>query len=89
MARVTFTPQLERFLDVPCAEAEGGSVHDVLLRVFEGNARLRAYVLDEHGRLRRHVNIFVNGSLVQDRVFLTDPVPPGGELFVLQALSGG
>jgi hypothetical protein len=33
--------------------------------------------------------IFVNDAQVQDRVRLSDPVPAGGEVYVLQALSGG
>ncbi len=89
MTRVTFTPQLERFLEVPCTEADGDSVAAVLAREFEANPRLRGYVLDEHDCLRTHVNVFVDGRMVRDRRSLSDAVPPDGEVFVLQALSGG
>lgn len=33
--------------------------------------------------------IFIDGKRVQDRVNLSDPVLENGEIFVLQALSGG
>lgn len=46
-------------------------------------------MLDEHGRLRKHVVVFVDGTMVADRVALTDAVGPDSEVFVMQALSGG
>jgi hypothetical protein len=46
-------------------------------------------VLDDQGRLRRHVHVFVDGVLVADRERLSDPVGPASELHVMQALSGG
>ena len=46
-------------------------------------------VLDEQGILRKHVVVFVNGEQVVDRVDLSDPVPEGAEVRVMQALSGG
>jgi molybdopterin synthase sulfur carrier subunit len=89
MARVTFTPQLERFLDVPPLDVRGETVATALSGVFAANPRLRSYLLDDHGHLRQHVNIFVDGQLIQDRARLTDTVPPSAEIFILQALSGG
>jgi hypothetical protein len=44
---------------------------------------------DDQGALRRHVAVYVNGRLVDDRVGLTDPVGPHDEIYVFQALSGG
>jgi molybdopterin converting factor small subunit len=89
MARVTFTPHLERFIDAPAAEVSASSVADALARVFDANPRLRHYVLDDHGRLRPHMNIFVNGQLTKDRARLSDAIDADAEIFVMQALSGG
>jgi len=89
MPRVSFTPNLRRHLDCPAMEAPGATLRAVLEHVFAGNPRLRGYLLDEHGRLRRHVTIFVNGAPVADRAGLADPVAEGDEIFVFQALSGG
>ena len=47
------------------------------------------YVCDERGRLRRHVNIFVDGELVVDRQRLSDRLEPSTRVFIAQALSGG
>jgi molybdopterin converting factor small subunit len=89
MPRVAFTPNLRRHLDCPTLEAEGATLRAVLESVFAANPRLRGYLLDEHGRLRKHVTIFVNDTPVADRATLADPITPQDEIFVLQALSGG
>jgi molybdopterin converting factor small subunit len=89
MPSVSFTPNLRRHLDCPPVDASGATVRAVLEEVFAQNPRLRAYLLDEHARLRRHVSVFVNDRAVDDRVALSDPVAPGDEVFVFQALSGG
>jgi molybdopterin synthase sulfur carrier subunit len=47
------------------------------------------YVCDERGRLRRHVNIFVEDEAIADRNALSDRVGPSSRVFILQALSGG
>ena len=89
MPSVHFTGNLQRHLDVASAEVAGATVSDCLKAVFAANPRLRHYLLDDQGRLRKHVNIFVNDTAVADRDRLSDPVKPGDALYVFQALSGG
>jgi hypothetical protein len=89
MARVAFTANLRRHREAPLAEAEGATVREVLERVFGEDPLLRSYILDDQGRLRRHVNVFVAGRMVADRRGLSDAVGPEDEIYVLQALSGG
>jgi molybdopterin synthase sulfur carrier subunit len=89
MPRVVFTKNLQRHVNCPPAEAPGGTVRAVLDAVFAANPPLRGYVLDEQGRLRRHVVVFVDGEQVRDRLTLSDPVAERGEIAVMQALSGG
>jgi molybdopterin converting factor small subunit len=89
MARVSFTANLRRHLAVPPANVAGRTVRDALDQVFAANPPLRSYVLDDQGRLRRHVNIFVNGALIADRSAQSDPIGVDDEIYVLQALSGG
>jgi hypothetical protein len=57
----------------------------VLENLFADNPRLRSYVVDDQGRIRKHVNVYV-GDARADRA---DPVGPDDEVFVFQALSGG
>jgi sulfur carrier protein ThiS len=47
------------------------------------------YLCDERGRLRTHVNVFVDKQIIKDRRTLSDPVGESAEVHVLQALSGG
>ena len=89
MLRVVFTNNLQRHVACPPGEVEGSTVREVLDAVFAHNERARGYVLDEHGSLRQHMIVFINGEQIQDRIHLSDPVPASGEVYVLQALSGG
>ena len=89
MVKVIFTQNLQRHVACPETEVDGGTVREVLDRVFLDNERARGYVLDEQRALRQHMVVFVNGKPVADRVHLSDEVPADGEVCVMQALSGG
>jgi sulfur-carrier protein len=89
MPRVSFTGNLQRWIDAPAVEVPGGTVREVLDNVFARNPMLRGYVLDDQGAVRRHVVVFVGGEAIQDRKRLSDAVAPDAEISVLQALSGG
>ena len=89
MAHVSFTENLRRHLECPPAEVRPGSVRQALEAVFAANPQLKSYILDDQSRLRRHVNVFINGRLARDRTGLSDAVGPDDEVFVFQALSGG
>jgi molybdopterin converting factor small subunit len=89
MPHVVFTQNIQRHVACPDAEAAGGTVREVLDAVFTANPRARGYVLDEQGALRKHMNVFVDGRQIADRVGLSDAVGEGSEVYVMQALSGG
>lgn len=89
MATVSFTNHLRDHAPDKPVEVDGATVREALDAVLKDRDRLRSYVFDEGGRLRRHVAVFVDGKLVADRVALSDPIGPASELFVMQALSGG
>ncbi len=89
MPRIAFTPNLQRHVACPDSEAPGSTVREVLDAVFATNEQARGYVLDDQGGLRTHMVIFVNGQPIKDRTGLSDPVPKDGDVFVMQALSGG
>jgi len=89
MVEIAFTPNLRRHVDCPTTRVEGATVRDVLERVFADNPRLRGYVCDEQGVLRKHMSVFVDGHQILDRQRLSDPVKPDAEVYVMQALSGG
>lgn len=89
MPRVVFTANLQRHVPCPPCTVEGSTARDVLDAAFAQLPKVRGYVLDEHGELRHHMVVFVNGQACADRRGLSDPVGPSDEIVVMQALSGG
>lgn len=89
MARIFFTQNLRRHVACPEEEVAGETARAVLDAYFDRHPRVRSYILDEHGGLRQHVVIFVGEARVTDRTGLGDAVPPGAEVWIMQALSGG
>ena len=89
MATVRFTRNIQRHVSCPTLDVAGGTLREVLENYFQTNEQVRGYVLDDQGRLRQHMVIFVDGDQVHDRDSLSDPVATGSVIDVLQALSGG
>ena len=89
MPRVSFTHNLQRYVACSTFVVSGDTVRGALEQVFVASPTLRGYVLDDQGRLRRHVTVFVDAQLVADRDGLTDAVRADSEIYVTQALSGG
>ncbi len=89
MTRIYFSAHLQRHVPTPEIEVEAADLREALVKACMDRPRLKGYILDEQGRLRRHVAVYLNGHPVKDRVRLSDPVGPGDEIAVFQALSGG
>jgi len=90
MPTVKFTYALKRFFkglkDTP---TEGSTLKEVLKQIDVSYPGIRSYILDEQGSLRRHVNIFIDGTLINDRASLSDKFSDNSEIYIIQALSGG
>ena len=89
MPRVVLTSHLSVQAGGSSFEISGTTVRELLEGLFALKPQLRGYLLDDHGALRHHVAAFVNGEVVRDKQRLDAAVPDDGELFLLQALSGG
>ena len=90
MPHVTFTKHLQRFFPTLSAgDVPGRTVREVIDELERRHPGFASYVVDETGRLRRHVNVFVGEEPVRDREHLADPLTPEAQVFILQALSGG
>ena len=92
MAKVELTRHLFAFF--PALEGKELSVSattvaEVIHAVDEMAPGFAFYVCDERGRLRRHVNVFVEEQMISDRGRLSDRVEPDSRVFIMQALSGG
>jgi molybdopterin synthase sulfur carrier subunit len=89
MVHVSFSSALTRHVACPPLEVPAGTVREALEAAFHREPRLRGYVLDDQGVLRKHMAVFVNGAPLADRRGLGDRVAEGSEIAVIQALSGG
>ena len=97
MARVVLASALSRWLPQAAGQPSGevaldvpgASVGEVLDGVFARHPTLRGYVLDEHGAVRHHVAVFVDGDAIRDKRTLAQPLGERAEVYVMQALSGG
>lgn len=90
MAKLVFTSALKRFFpELEETQVEGNSVKEVIENLQEKHPKIRHYLFEEDGSLRKHVNIFIKEDLIADRQQLSDTVQPKDEILVYQALSGG
>jgi len=89
MATVRFTQNIQRHVGCPTREVAGSDLRAVLDNYFHDNERARGYVLDEMGRIRQHMVVFIDGEMARDRDKLSDSVQAGSVIDVIQSLSGG
>jgi sulfur-carrier protein len=68
---------------------EVGTVAEALDRLHERVPAVYHRVMTELGEVRPHVNVFVGRDDIRWMRGLETPLPEGGELFVLPAVSGG
>ena len=69
--------------------AAARTVRDVLLHLERTHAPLYRNVCDETGRVRRHLNLFVNADHVRDLAGLDTELREGDLVTILPAVSGG
>jgi molybdopterin converting factor small subunit len=67
-------------------EANGATVADVLEHLDRRFPGIRFRMIDEQQRIRPHIRLFYEGEQLRD---LDRPLREGGELIIVQALSGG
>lgn len=92
MARVEFTAHLKTHfpeLASTALEVDAPTLHALVEELERRAPGFAFYVCDELGRLRRHVNIFVDEEMLVDRKSLSDRLDESTRVFIAQALSGG
>ncbi|MDP2390504.1 MAG: MoaD/ThiS family protein [Acidobacteriota bacterium] len=89
MPSVRFTRNIQRHVECPTREVEGTTLREVFDAYFGMNEQARGYVLDDDGKLRKHMAAFIDGRQIDDRVSLSDPVAATAVVDVVQSLSGG
>lgn len=91
MPAVKFTTHLEKFFPgvTKGVSVEARTVAEVVSVLDQRFPGLAAYLVDEQGALRKHVNIFVDDTLIEDRQNLSDSLSDSNRVYIFQALSGG
>ena len=85
MAQVRLRAPLSELCGGREHDVDGATVGDVLLALERANPPIPGWVLDEQGRIREHVNVFVNGTPGEERT----QVAAGDCVYVLPAITGG
>ena len=75
-----------KHLDV---DVSGGTVADLLDVLAAEHPLLGRRIRDETGKVRRFVNVYVDGDDVRFQGGLSTPVPDGAEVQVLPSVAGG
>jgi molybdopterin synthase sulfur carrier subunit len=90
VAAVTFTPHLQRFFPNLGERTIDSPTLRALVKALDAeHPGLAGYLVDDRGRLRTHVMIFVDGRPLADREELADAIGPDTRVYIAQALSGG
>jgi hypothetical protein len=89
MAQIRFTSWLREHAPKGPVDVTGATVGEALGALFRDEPNLRGYVLDDQGRLRKHVCIFADGERLKREAALDHRIAPQAQLYVMQALSGG
>ena len=67
-------------------EATGATLAQLLDDLDRRHPGIRFRMIDEQGRIRRHMRLFVNGETAED---LTAALSEADDVVIMQALSGG
>jgi sulfur-carrier protein len=89
MPTIHLTSHLRRVGPTGPTQVEAATLGAALDAYFATAPKVRSYILDDQGRLRRHVAVFIDGELLVDKKDLGRRVAPTSEIYVMQALSGG
>lgn len=69
--------------------AEGSTLSEILESLEKNHTGISARVLDDTGKLRRFVNIYVNDDDVRFSEGLQTSVPDGANVSIIPAVAGG
>lgn len=89
MVTVEFAPSLRRHVDCAVQTVPAGDLRSALEAALQAAPALAHYVFDDQRGVRRHVAVFINQQMVQERQRLDQPLAAGDRVLVIQALTGG
>jgi molybdopterin synthase sulfur carrier subunit len=70
-------------------ETSAATLFDALQALWVACPGIRDRVVTEQGQIREHINIFVRNEDVRYTGGLATPIPPGTDISIVPAISGG
>lgn len=70
-------------------DEDAANVRELLQALWRLHPALKDRVVDEQGQIRQHINIFVAGEAIRLTGNQETTVPPGSEVMIVPAVSGG
>ncbi len=90
MAVVRFPNVMKYYVDNQAEfSVSSSTVQDLIDQVVERYPSVRFHLLDSEGRLRRHFNIFVNGTHIQDLNGMETPLQEDDRVILMASAAGG
>ena len=86
---VTFAASLQRHITCATQNVAPASLREVLKTALLAAPDLAHYIFDDQANIRKHVAIFINRDMLQNRADLTQTLNAGDQVLVVQALTGG
>jgi hypothetical protein len=86
LVQVLIPSALHSYTKASRVRASGATLAEVLADLDRQFPGIRFRMVDEQDRLRPHMRVFIGGQAVRD---LAWPLPPGQDVAIVQALSGG
>lgn len=88
MIKVVLTANLQKYYPKREFTIEASDLSQLLQKMDQERAGFSAYVLEDNRQIRKHVNFFVNGTMIEKDKIKT-PLKSGDTVHIMQALSGG
>lgn len=90
MVQVNFTSHLEVFFPtLKTQKVMALTLSELFSKLNKLYPGLSSYLLEDNGVIRKHVNVFLDGILVENKNNMNQSLEGVSEVFILQALSGG
>ncbi|MEK7357018.1 MAG: MoaD/ThiS family protein [Bdellovibrionota bacterium] len=88
MIKVVLTANLQKYYPEREFSIEAGDILSVLKLMDGRREGFSSYILEDDDRVRKHVNLFLNGDLLA-KTDTRARLKAGDTLYIMQALSGG
>lgn len=88
MIDVQLTANLQKYYPKARFQTQAKDVLDLLRQMDAVEPRFSHYILEDDGKVRKHVNIFIDGELLP-KSDTRRPLQPTCKVHIMQALSGG